>query len=81
MKMRWTIHTVLSVLTGVTLFSTRSLAAATEEALADKKPSGTIFNGQDVPPITVLEGPIYDDTIELGYWYVRICFHLKHSKS
>lgn len=73
--MRRTMRDLLTLLPTLILLLSPSSAqkteqATTEEALADAKPPGTIFNGQDVPPITALDGPSYDDTISVGYWCV-----------
>ena len=48
--------------------SQRIPKASTEE-LADDAPKGTVFNGQDVPPITALSGQTYAYIIDSGYWY------------
>lgn len=49
--------------------------ATAEKALAQDTPPGTVFNGQDVPPIAKLSGPTYQDTIEVGYWYGKLRFN------
>lgn len=72
--MRQALRVALSLATLLTSFTGQSQAEkvrkATAEELSDHNPPGTVFNGQDVPPIKVLDGSTYDDTIDTGYWYV-----------
>lgn len=42
----------------------------TDEAPKNDEPQSTIFNGQEVPPLRVLNGTTLDEDISTGYWYV-----------
>jgi protein disulfide-isomerase len=46
------------------------ISPASEESV-DEGPQSTVFNGVEVPPLTVLDGENFNTTVKDGYWFVK----------
>jgi protein disulfide-isomerase len=68
------------------LFATVALGESIEEAIAspdasgeeslsteewDEGPASTRFNEIEVPPITDIDGEMFESTVKDGYWFVK----------